>query len=254
MVHDVLTVFWYTMFLRKPSIQLLFTYCSNRSERKYNFRKQVYLEVAEGIKNGSDFLANIIRLDIDDKKLGDIFREARGWAFRFYIVASQETIEALNKAFYILFTKTIGLMKLRIDIRNKMNQISSLQQEAAQISKLFELALKMTPTLPEPTQYEKQTVVPLIIDIMKTKKERLSLIYSEIAEIQNSVNILQIHLSKEGLISLGDYQQKISEVIISLRRELKHKLDENKYRSMMSDNSIKVDEAIDKLIRDLAEK
>jgi hypothetical protein len=235
-------------------IQSLVTLEINRAERNYNFRKQVYLETAEGIKNGYDSFTNLMRLDIDDNKLGDIFKEPRGWSFRLHIIASLETIKSLNEAFNTLVSSTIALWGLRMEVRKRLNRIGSLQHELAQISELFELTKRMAPSLPEPTPYEKQIIVPLVIDVIKTKKDRLTVIYSELENLQNEANHFQLQLSRAALKAQRDYSRKVNDVIIGIRKELKHNIKEKEFRLLMDDNSINVDDLLDNLINEFTEK
>ena len=127
---------------KRLKLQLLHDAQEKEKDRKNDLRRDVYLKAAEEITNALQYIATLFEHDISKVNIGLGFKGLSVAVYQANLIASPETVNALNafmtgyvESFFKLIPYLIPLQKLRTDI-NILNQ--TYENHSANVKKLLQ--------------------------------------------------------------------------------------------------------------------
>ncbi len=210
---------------------LTYNWFQSRSQRQFALRQQVYLDACAWAASGSEYLASLARLDLDDVQLARIIQASLAAYYRVHVVGEQSTVLAFTAASEYLGTQTAELMAARVQLRNRAARLEALQAEAERTSTYLAQATSIIDNIPKASpSTELLAAIPQMVAEFISARDRLQGVEAEVGQLQQDVSARQEELLRACMRSAVGYGECLMAANIAVRKELGIPLDEKGYR------------------------
>lgn len=200
-------------------------------DRKMQFRREVFLEAAEGVSGTEQFM----KLANPDLPLNEMSASSTrpGWLNKLYMVASLESLEAFTTASATMAASTFDLFRLRITVENVKTQIGNLRQQLDAMSAVQERIREIAAGVAaQPQSPETQSTLSTIqADWDRTSRE-LERLNAEIARLTTEKLKLHRALLEQAVTYSVHYAEKLQQAWVALRTELDFPIDPEKLQAL----------------------
>jgi hypothetical protein len=209
---------------------LIFQARDRRREREFTQRRDIYLQAAEALGQQIQMISSIGNTSLGPNEISRSVQGNPGWMNKVNMVASIETISAMNAANEFFATKLVDLIEQRIvlddltrgvdDLRRQLESIADFQHQATAALQ----ALSQQPASPE-----NQERFSWLLAELKRSKERTEELGKELTQRQQQQQLQHRKLIELSLRSSLEYQEQLASANLAMRREMRLRLNEAKF-------------------------
>lgn len=231
---------------------LLFQARDRRREREFTQRRDIYLQAAEALGQQIQVITSIGNTSLAPNEISRNLQGNPGWMNKVNLVASIQTISALNAANEFFATKLFDLIEERIGLDNLTHEIADLHRQLDSITDFQRQATAALQALSQqPGSPENQERFSWLVVELRRSKERAEDLGKELAEQQQQQRLHHRKLMEHSLRSALEYQERLTSANVAIRREMKLRLEEAKFIEIYKETSARLlqrfNEMLDKL-------
>jgi predicted nucleic acid-binding Zn-ribbon protein len=201
-------------------------------ERQMHWRRDVYLEAAEGVAGTSDQFFRLANAEIPLSQFATTPSKP-GWLNKILTVASLDTIAAFTEANASLAAAMFDLLKLRLGVDELTGEISTMQ---AQIESIRAFQQKLQADVSAVAAQPASPAVTQRLEYIKSYWDKSWIDLSEgtnrLSELTDKKWRLARGLLEQGVNYYLGYQKKLHKALLALRRELELPIDPAAYESV----------------------
>jgi hypothetical protein len=231
-------------------VQLRYDAKQKDKEREMMLRREVYLPAAEQLAAVFDYIAKLPNADFDEQGKMEPIQRFIAAAAKINIIGSEETITAsnvlvgkFNSLIVQLMSKKIPLIKLKYEIKTLEKIIEDCQARR-------QAALADMKSL----NFNKETdkgLWQLVNSQFASAQESEAKYQDELAKKRNYWMKLTYKMLADCVEAAGQMQGFVTPVLISIRKELKLPLNQERYRKIIEQIGQEGKQAFDNFIADI---